>query len=112
MGRKHSGKGNICRRVESWVISLLFTSYWAGTESGAFFALCVLLGRERGGWFLCCFSSFGSVSERGEISGDLERELGGWLSSFVSKSEEVGSGYLGRWLGEPWTEGGADTFRV
>ena len=39
------------------------------------------------------------MSERGEISGDLEWGMGGWLSSFMSASGEVGSGYLGHFLG-------------
>ena len=45
------------------------------------------------------FYFFRSVSERGEISVGLGVYFGGWLSSFMSASGEVGSGYLGRWLG-------------
>ena len=51
--------------------------------------------RWRGGWFLRCFSSFRSVSERGEISGGLGVCVGG-LVDFL---------YEGVWGGGLWISG-------
>ena len=73
-----------CRRGERPEISLLFVSWREGGEMGDFFAV---------------LPHFGVCQSEGRLAGDWECALGGWLTSFMSASEEVGSGYLRRWLG-------------
>ena len=73
-----------CRRGARSEISLLFVFWGEGGEMGAFFAV---------------LPSLGVCPSEGRLAGDWECALGGWLTSFMSASEEVGSGYLGCWLG-------------
>ena len=51
------------------------------------------------GGFFAVLAPFGVCQSEGRLAGDWEWEVGGWLSSFMSVSGEVGSGYLGCWLG-------------
>ena len=51
------------------------------------------------GDFFAVLPHFGVCQSEGRLAGDWECALGGWLSSFVCVSGEVGSGYLRCWLG-------------
>ena len=73
-----------CRRGERPEISSLFVSWREGGEMGDFFAV---------------LAPFGVCQSEGRLAGDWKCALGGWLTSFASASGEVGSGYLGCWLG-------------
>ena len=64
------------------------------------------------GDFFAVLPHFGVCQSEGRLAGDWEWKVGGWLTSFASASGEVGSGYLGRWLGVALMETGADAFRA
>ena len=49
--------------------------------------------------FFAVLAPFGVCQSEGRLAGDWECALGGWLTSFMRESGEVGSGYLGPWLG-------------
>ena len=51
------------------------------------------------GGFFAVLTPFGVCQSEGRLAGNWECALGGWLTSFMRASEEVGSGYLGCWLG-------------